>query len=144
MAGAFGRRFYFVFFSLPATVVDMSTTDSLAELQKKIRAFARERDWEQFHSPKNLAMALSVEAAELLEHFQWLSEEQSLALPEQTRREAALEMADVLIYLCRLADRLEIDLLASAREKMRLNARKYPVDQARGRADKYTRYTDET
>ncbi len=144
MAGAFGRRFYFVFFSLPATVVDMSTTDSLAELQKKIRAFARERDWEQFHSPKNLAMALSVEAAELLEHFQWLSEEQSLALPEQTRREVALEMADVLIYLCRLADRLEIDLLASAREKMRLNARKYPVDKARGRADKYTRYTDET
>jgi NTP pyrophosphatase (non-canonical NTP hydrolase) len=122
----------------------MSTTDSLAELHKKIHAFARERDWEQFHSPKNLAMALSVEAAELLEHFQWLSEEQSLALPEQTRREVALEMADVLIYLCRLADRLEIDLLAAAREKMRLNARKYPVDQARGRADKYTRYTDET
>jgi NTP pyrophosphatase (non-canonical NTP hydrolase) len=122
----------------------MSTTDSLTQLRKTIRAFVQERDWEQFHSPKNLAMALSVEAAELLEHFQWLSEEQSLALSADTRHEAALEMADVLIYLCRLADRLDIDLLDAAREKMRLNAQKYPVDQARGRADKYTRYTDDT
>ena len=120
----------------------MAPVDSLSALQQKIRAFAEERDWQQFHSPKNLVMALIVEAAELLEHFQWLSEEQSGELPEETRHAVALEMADVLIYLCRLADRLDIDLLAAAREKMALNEKKYPVELARGRADKYTRYTD--
>jgi len=120
----------------------MAPVDSLSTLQKKIRAFAEERDWQQFHSPKNLAMALSVEAAELLEHFQWLSEEQSSELPEEIRHAVALEMADVLIYLCRLADRLDIDLLAAAGEKMTLNEKKYPVELARGRADKYTRYMD--
>ena len=116
----------------------MESIDTLTELQNRIRAFAEERDWQQFHSPKNLAMALSVEAAELLEHFQWLSEEQSSELPEETRHAVALEMADVLIYLCRLADRLDIDLLAAAGEKMTLNEKKYPVELARGRADKYT------
>ena len=120
----------------------MESIDTLTKLQNRIRAFAEERDWQQFHSPKNLAMALSVEAAELLEHFQWLSEEQSSELPEETRHAVALEMADVLIYLCRLADRLDIDLLAAAGEKMALNGKKYPVELARGRADKYTRYTD--
>ncbi len=120
----------------------MSSTDSLTELYRKIRTFAEERDWEQFHSPKNLAMALSVEAAELLEHFQWLSEQQSLDLPPDTRHAVSLEMADVLIYLCRLADRLDIDLLAAAREKMALNEKKYPRELARGRADKYTHYLD--
>ena len=121
----------------------MSTTDSLVELQEKIRAFVKKRDWEQFHSPKNLAMALSVEAAELLEHFQWLSQKQSLELSADVRQEVAMEMADVLIYLCRLADRLDIDLLAAAGEKMELNGKKYPVEQAKGRADKYTKYTGE-
>jgi NTP pyrophosphatase (non-canonical NTP hydrolase) len=114
--------------------------DSLDNLQTTIGSFADERDWEQFHSPKNLAMALIVEAAELVEHFQWLSERQSLELDEGQRRAVALEMADVLIYLVRLADRLDLDLLDAAEQKMALNAEKYPADQARGRSDKYTRY----
>ena len=112
--------------------------DELKLLTGQLRRFAAERDWEQFHSPKNLASALIVEAAELLEHFQWLSESQSAALPPAQRDAVALEMADVLLYLLRLADRLDIDLLAAARAKIALNAAKYPVDKARGRADKYT------
>src|SRR5690242_15337631 len=87
---------------------------SLEELREAVRAFAAQREWEQFHSPKNLAMALSVEAAELLEPFQWLSEQASRALPEDTRREVIAEMADVLIYLVRLADQLDVDLLRAA------------------------------
>jgi len=116
--------------------------DSLHNLQAAISRFADERDWEQFHSPKNLAMALIVEAAELVEHFQWLSRQQSLELDDAQRREVSLEMADVLIYLVRLAERLNIDLLTAAEEKMAINAVKYPADRSCGRADKYTRYTD--
>jgi NTP pyrophosphatase (non-canonical NTP hydrolase) len=114
--------------------------DSLDRLRADVRDFADARDWQQFHSPKNLAMALIVEAAELVEHFQWLTEEQSLALDEKTRQAAAMEMADVLIYLVRMADRLDIDLVAAAREKIVLNGERYPVDRASGRADKYTAY----
>ena len=114
--------------------------DSLEQLRTEIRDFAEARDWQQFHSPKNLAMALIVEAGELVEHFQWLSREQSLELDRVTRDRVALEMADVLIYLVRLADRLDIDLLAAAREKIVLNNQKYPVEQAKGRADKYTAF----
>jgi len=113
-------------------------SDSLEDLIKAVRAFADERNWEQFHSPKNLASALIVEAAELLEHFQWLSQEQSRKLSREKRDEVALEMADVLIYLCRLSDQLDIDLLAAARKKMVLNGEKYPVEQARNSAAKYT------
>ena len=118
--------------------------DSIAELTRAIRRFAEERDWEQFHSPKNLAMALIVEAGELVEHFQWLSQRQS-DHPEPDSREAiALEMADVLIYLLRLADRLDIDLLAAAARKLRINEERYPPALCRGRAEKYHRYrTDE-
>ena len=116
--------------------------DSLHNLQAAIAEFADERDWTQFHNPKNLTMALIVEAAELVEHFQWLSLQQSLELDAGKRREVSLEMADVLIYLVRLADRLNIDLLAAAEEKMAINAEKYPADRSRGRADKYTRYTE--
>lgn len=101
--------------------------NSLAELAVFLRDFAAERGWEQFHSPKNLAMALSVEAAELTEHFQWLTEAQSFTLSEEQREAVALEMADVLIYLVRMADRLDIDLLAAARRKVALNAEKYPA-----------------
>ena len=115
-------------------------SDSLHDLTLSIRKFADERDWEQFHSPKNLSTALIVEAGELVEHFQWLSQKQSLELDDKQRRAVALEMADVLIYLLRLADRLDIDLLQAAREKMVLNAEKYPADRSCGRADKYTRY----
>jgi len=114
----------------------------LDELKQKIRDFARERDWEQFHSPKNLASALIVEAAELLEHFQWLTQSQSLNLDDDTREQVSQELADVLIYLVRLADRLEIDLLAAADRKIAINAAKYPVDRARGSARKSDIKTD--
>lgn len=100
--------------------------DSLESLALELRRFAAERDWEAYHTPKNLASALIVEAAELLEHFQWLTQEESRNLPPATRTEVAHEIADVLIYLTRLADQLGIDMLAAASEKMGMNARKYP------------------
>jgi dCTP diphosphatase len=114
--------------------------DSLDELNATLLAFARERDWEQFHSPKNLSMALAGEAGELLEHFQWLSEAQSVALDADRRDAVALEMADILIYLVRLAERLDIDLLAAARRKVAINEARYPAAKVRGdarRADEY-------
>ena len=100
--------------------------NSLDELACRLRVFADERDWEGFHSPKNLASALIVEAAKLLEHFQWLTQEQSRHLSPTAKAEVAHEIADVLIYLTRLADQLGIDMLAAASEKMAINARKYP------------------
>jgi len=117
----------------------MPSVSSLEELRGRLAAFAAERDWQQFHSPKNLAMALAAESGELLEHFQWLTEEQSAALPEATRDEVALEIADVLLFLVRLADRLGIDPMQAAARKLELNARKYPVDKSRGRSTKYDR-----
>ncbi len=113
------------------------TPDSLDTLRARIAAFAAERDWEQFHNPKNLAMALAAEAGELLEHFQWLTPAQASALPAGTREEVALECADVLWYLLRLTDKLGIDLAAAAAKKLALNARKYPVEKARGKMTKY-------
>lgn len=109
---------------------------SLDELREQLRAFARERDWEQFHSPKNLAMALIVEAAELAEHFQWLSETQSQALDPVKHEQVAQEMADVLLYLVRLADRVGVDLMDAAQRKLVINAQKYPADKVRGSAKK--------
>lgn len=108
------------------------------DLADRLRAFADERDWERFHSPKNLAMAVAAEAGELLEHFQWLTEAESRELAPGQRDQAAQEMADVLLYLVRLADRLDIDLLAAAHRKIDLNAEKYPAERARGHARKYT------
>ncbi|BBL69643.1 nucleotide pyrophosphohydrolase [Methylogaea oryzae] len=110
-------------------------------LQHQLRQFADERDWQQFHSPKNLAIALSVEAAELLERFQWLTDEQSRRLAETPPDYEAVrqEMADVLIYLLRLADQLGVDLEPAVRDKMRQNAEKYPVQLAKGNATKYNR-----
>ncbi|MDM0008022.1 nucleotide pyrophosphohydrolase [Variovorax sp. J22G73] len=96
-------------------------------LTQALRDFAQARDWEQFHSPKNLAAALSVEAAELLEHFQWLTEAQSRSLPADKRAEIGTEIADVLLYLLQLADKLGIDVVEAARSKMLLNAKKYPA-----------------
>jgi len=113
-------------------------TDSLAQLTAQVRQFADERDWQQFHSPKNLASALIVEAAELLEHFQWLSGPESNSLDDEKRDNVALEMADVLIYLVRLADRLDIDLIEAAAKKLVINAQKYPVEQAKGSSRKYS------
>ena len=97
-------------------------------LQQRLREFADERDWEKYHSPKNLVMALSVEVAELQEHFQWLTAEESLALDEETRDAVALEMADVLIYLVRMADRCGIELADAVSRKLVINAHKYPAD----------------
>ena len=112
----------------------------LAELKERLRVFVAERDWEQFHSPKNLAMALSVEASELVELFQWLTEAESAAADEKLRRRAAEELADVLWFLVRIADVLEIDLLQAAESKLAQNAEKYPVDRVRGQARKYDQY----
>jgi len=112
----------------------------LTSLQQKLREFARERDWEQFHTPKNLAMALTVEAAELQEIFQWLTPEQSAKLDDKQRAQAAAELADVLLYLCRLADVLNIDLATAASAKLQHNAEKYPADRVRGKAAKYSEY----
>ena len=106
----------------------------LKHLQKRLRTFAEERDWAQFHSPKNLAMALSVETAELLERFQWLTEKQSKDLKAKDRTAVAEEMADVVIYLVLLADKLEIDLLAESHKKVTKNGDRYPVALAKGRA----------
>lgn len=114
------------------------TADVLADLRLKLRRFAAERDWDQFHSPKNLAMALSVEAAELLEHFQWLSDAASATLEPETRAKVSEELADVLLYLVRLADKLDVDLAVAASEKLKLNASKYPADKARGNSKKYS------
>jgi dCTP diphosphatase len=113
------------------------TEASLTELRDALRRFADARDWQQFHTPKNLAMALSVEAAELLEHFQWLTPQQCERLNRMTKRAIGEEIADVLLYLTRLADVLDIDPVAAARRKMKINARKYPVRRARGNARKY-------
>ena len=112
-------------------------SDSLHELRDALRAFAAERDWDQFHSPRNLATALAVEAAELLEPFQWLSEAESRVLPPATRAAVEEEMADVLLYLVRLADKLDVNLLEAARTKMARNAGKYPVEKSRGSSRKY-------
>ena len=107
-------------------------------LRLALRRFCTARDWGQFHTPKNLAMALSVEAAELLEHFQWLTPAQSARLDSRQKRAVEKEIADILLYLIRLADVMNIDPLAAAQRKVRENARKYPVAKARGNARKYS------
>lgn len=114
------------------------TADSLHELREQLRHFAAERDWQQFHSPKNLAIALSVEAAELLEIFQWLSEDASRQLAAEQRAHASEELADVLLYLVKLADELGVDLVAAAGEKIATNAVRYPVAKARGTSRKHS------
>jgi len=112
--------------------------NSLLELRDALRGFCAEREWDQFHSPKNLAIALSVEASELLEHFQWLTDDGSKALPAKTLEAVSQEMADVLLYLVRLADKLDVNLLDAAEAKLRQNAIKYPVEKSRGSSRKYT------
>ena len=115
---------------------------SLRELAEELQRFAAERDWEQFHSPKNLAMALSVEVAEIAEHFQWLTEAQSRELDVTKSDEVAAELADALIYLVRLADQLGVDLHQATIKKLALTAQKYPADKVRGSARKYSEYED--
>jgi dCTP diphosphatase len=113
---------------------------SLEDLRKAIGDFIRQRDWEQFHSPKNLAMALSVEASEIVEHFQWLTEEQSKNLPPEKLAELREEIGDVMIYLTELAEKLGIDPVEAAKAKLEINKQKYPADLVKGRASKYTEY----
>ncbi|MCF7984553.1 MAG: nucleotide pyrophosphohydrolase [Thiohalocapsa sp.] len=118
------------------------TQDSLDQLNERLLRFARERDWEQFQSPKNLAMALAGEAGELLEHFQWLTEAQSQTLSPEKKRAVAHELADILNYLVRLAERLDIDLLAAADEKMAINEQRYPAEKVRGDPRRAADYDD--
>lgn len=115
----------------------------IQSLKLALRDFASARDWAQFHSPKNLATALTVEAAELLEHFQWLTEEQSRALSPDKLTDVADEMADVMLYLVQLADKLDVDLLKAASDKLAKNEDRYPVHSARGSSKKYTEFRSE-
>ncbi len=112
----------------------------IKKLTEELRKFAKDRDWEQFHSPKNLSMALSVEAGELVEKFQWLTEQQSFELTEKKKQEVEEEIGDILIYLVRIADQLNVDLIQAATEKLKQNAEKYPIEKAKGKADKYTEF----
>lgn len=114
--------------------------DSLEQLRNKINAFVKERDWDQFHSPKNLAMAMIVEAAELVEHFQWNTLEESKLLTPEKREAVSHELADTFVYLLRIAEVLEIDLITAANDKIALNAQKYPVEKVKGSNKKYTEY----
>ena len=112
----------------------------MKDLRDAIRAFIEERDWEQFHSPKNLAMALSVEVAEIVEHFQWLTEEQSQNLPPEKLAEVREEIGDVMIYLVELSGKLGIDSVEAAKAKLEINSQKYPAALVKGKASKYTEY----
>jgi NTP pyrophosphatase (non-canonical NTP hydrolase) len=117
-----------------------ATHDDLESLKKRLRQFAAERDWDQFHSPKNLSMALVVEASELVEMFQWLTEKQSSELSPDTLREVEAEMADIFIYLIRMADKLNVNLAEAAERKIKQNELKYPRDRVRGSSKKYSDY----
>ena len=116
--------------------------ESIEQIKVRLREFSAERDWDQFHSPKNLAMALIVEAAELVEHFQWLREEESTSLPADKLEEIEQELADIQIYLIRLADKLDIDLMNAVDSKINLNEKKYPVSKVKGSARKYSEYSE--
>jgi NTP pyrophosphatase (non-canonical NTP hydrolase) len=116
------------------------TTATVAELKSRVLAFARERDWEQFHAPKNLSMALAAEAGELMEHFLWATPEasQAVAADPVKRAKIAEELADVIIYALEFANATKLDVAASIEAKMAANAKKYPIEKSRGRSDKYT------
>lgn len=118
----------------------MPALPDLLLLRDRLREFADQRDWEQYHSPKNLCMALMVEVAELMEHFQWLTEAQSGNLDAAGKAAVADELADVLLYLVRLSDRLGVDLKQAALQKLEKNAAKYPAERVRGSARKYCEY----
>src|SRR5471032_1781559 len=126
--------------AMSTSAASSQPTDSLTELRDRIRQFTAERDWEQFHTPKNLAMALSVEVAELVEHFQWLATGADAELDDAKRTGIRHELADVLVYLIQLADKCQVDLREAVLEKMLLNAAKYPAAQVKGDARKYNEY----
>ena len=112
----------------------------MSDLRNAIGTFIKERDWEQFHSPKNLAMALSVEVAEVVELFQWLTQEQSRNLPPEKLAEVRQEIGDVMIFLTELAEKLGIDPVEAAKAKLEINGQKYPAELVKGKASKYTEY----
>jgi NTP pyrophosphatase (non-canonical NTP hydrolase) len=112
----------------------------LNDIKKALATFSKDRDWQQFHSPKNLAMALSVEAAEIVEHFQWLTEDESKTLTVEKRQAIAEEIADTQMYLLLLAENLEVDIIQSVNQKIEKNAVKYPLNKTKGSAKKYTDY----
>ena len=114
--------------------------DSLDALRARVNNFVTERDWAQFHSPKNLAMAMIVEAGEVVEHFQWMTEQESRQLDAQTKEQIGQELSDTLVYLLRIAEVCGIDLIEAANKKIDLNAQKYPVDKCKGSNAKYTNY----
>lgn len=117
-------------------------SNDLLEIKIRLRQFADERDWDQYHSPKNLSMALIAEAAELIEHFQWITEEESSQLTEDKLEEVRQELADIQIYLIRIADKLNVDLLQAVEHKIKINEQKYPVEKVKGKNKKYTEYTE--
>ncbi len=120
--------------------MDANDRDVLQALKLRLRKFAETTDWGQIHSPKKLSIALIGEMAELVEHFQWLTEEQSAKLPHDKVSEVAQQLADILICLIRLADKLDVDLVQAAEKKIDLNEKKYPADKVRGSSKKYTEY----
>ena len=119
---------------------DQNTT--IQELKERMAQFVRERDWEQFHTPKNLSMSIAIEAAELMEHFQWLTVEQSKSLDEDALQDISEELADIVIYSLSLSNFLELDLADAIVRKMEKNIRKYPKEKVRGKSYKYTYYRD--
>jgi dCTP diphosphatase len=118
----------------------MTNSKTLNALTQQLRDYADARDWQQFHSPKNLAMALSVEASELVEIFQWLTEAQSQELSTEQRQQTEYEIADIFLYLLRMADRLNIDIVDVAKKKILVNEKRYPAERVRGSSKKYTAY----
>ena len=114
--------------------------DYLGKLKQRLREFANARDWDQFHSPKNLSMALIAEAAELVQHFQWLTEDETRDLSSEKKQLVEQELADIFIYLVRLADKLDIDIPQAVDGKIHINEARYPADQVRSKAKKYTEY----
>lgn len=114
--------------------------DNFERIKKALATFSREREWEQFHSPKNLAMALSVEVAEIVEHFQWLSEEEANTLSTEKRQAIAEEIADTQMYLLLLAEKLNVDIIESVNQKIAKNAEKYPIEKSKSSSKKYTEY----
>lgn len=116
------------------------TKESVEDLRQRLAEFAQVRDWDQFHSPKNLSMALIAETAELVEHFQWLSEHDSHNLSKEKQQEVAMELADIFIFLIRIADKLDVDLVDAAWEKITLNESRYPVDKVKGSARRANEY----
>ena len=133
-------RCYYRVVMIQSYLGTFNMSGDLQELRKALKSFAEERDWGQFHSPKNLASALSVEAAEILEHFQWLTEEQSRNLSEEKKAAVTEELADVFLYLISLSEKLGVELIAAAWAKIEVNGQKYPVDRAKGSMKKYTEY----